>query len=214
MTQYKTFWQAYQAKHPDSKFTPAGQTWTPQNLQNLANAYSALNPTWTPPAAQNAALPQPVKPVKFDPLLDPSYAASYSAAQNGNQHAQNAYDYGIHNIGQSYGYDPTGALITGGADLNPYAQAAVLKRNYDNSVRGTTNSYAAQGQLYSGALKNAQAANDYGYGLSSDQLQRAARNAYNANASALQSTQDQNAAQLAALLGPALQNFLAQQAGG
>jgi hypothetical protein len=53
-----------------------------------------------------------------------------------------------------------------------------MKRNYDNSVRGTNNSYAAQGQLYSGALKNAQASNDYNYGLQSDQTQRAAQNAY------------------------------------
>lgn len=221
---YSSFWEAYQAKNPSSPYTPAAQTWTPANTQNLANAYSAVNPTWTPPATQNAALPQPINPVTFDPMGDVSYAAAtgtYGYTDKDGvyhpgtlvQNANNERTYQGHNIGQSTGYDAQGNLITSGADLNPYAQAAVLKRNYDSSVRGTTNSYAAQGQLYSGALKNAQATNDWNYGASSDQLQRGAANAYHAQDQAVVGATDSSIANLAALLGPAFTNFLASQKG-
>jgi hypothetical protein len=66
---------------------------------------------------------------------------------------------------QNFGYDAQGNLITGGANYDPYSQAMVLQRNYDNTKRGTVNNYAAQGQLYSGALLNKQ-------GLRRLQLQR------------------------------------------
>src|SRR4051812_2620350 len=156
----------------------AASTWTPANLQKLADAYSAKNPTWTPPADQNAALPNPIQPVQFNPLGDVGYAAGDSAVTNANTHAAAERDYQYHNIGQQTGYDSSGNLITSGGDLNPYAQAALLKRNYDASVRGTTNNYASQGQLYSGAIQNAQNTNAFNYGASSDQLQRSAASQY------------------------------------
>lgn len=200
-----------------TKRTPQQQKYYDAELarerQGFANAQSALHPTWVPSAAAQAVLPQPITPSVFDPMLDPSYAAAYSGIQNANQHAQANYDYQGHSIGQQYGYDSGGGLISSGADLNPYAVAAVMKRNYDNSVRGTNNSYAAQGQLYAGSLKNAQASNDYNYGLQSDQTQRAAQNAYHNSQLSLQGTQDAGSAQLAALIGPALANFLANQKG-
>lgn len=219
---YKNFYEAWLAQQ--NKPTPAQTTWTPSNLQSLANAYSALNPAWAPPAEQNAALPQPISPTKFDPYLDPSYAAGASAVTSATQRAQSEYGYtdesGVfhpgyqtHRGAQQYGYDQNGNLITGGADLNPYAQAAILKRNYENSQRGTTNSYAAQGQLYAGSLINAQNTNDFNYGASSDQLKRTAADFYRGNTNALQSVQDSGVNQLAALLGPAFANFLAGQRG-
>lgn len=55
---------------------------------------------------------------------------------------------------------------------NPYSKAAQLQRSYDNAKRGTTNSMAAQGQLYSGALTNAQNTNDTGYSTSKDTLEK------------------------------------------
>lgn len=39
---------------------------------------------------------------------------------------------------------------------NPFSRAALLKRSHQQATRGNTNSYASQGQLYSGALQNAQ----------------------------------------------------------
>ncbi|MHC4224551.1 MAG: hypothetical protein ACYSUN_11220 [Planctomycetota bacterium] len=42
---------------------------------------------------------------------------------------------------------------------NPYSRAALLQKSYETNQRGSTNSYAASGQLYSGALQNARNAN-------------------------------------------------------
>lgn len=222
---------AYGAKNPGwspppvpSEPTPAQATWTPQNLQGLANAYSALNPTWTPPADQNAALPNPISPVKFDPYGDVSYAAGASAIKNSEDHAKSEYGYtdehGVFHPGyqthrgrQEFGYDEQGKLVTSGADLNPYAQAAILKRNYDATQRGTTNSYASRGQLYSGAIQNARAENNFGYGQQTDRLQRTAADFYHGNTTAVQGVQDAGMFQLAQLLGPAVANFLASQRG-
>lgn len=55
---------------------------------------------------------------------------------------------------------------------NPYSQAAMLKRNYDQSRTGTTTNYAARGQLYAGSLQNAQDENNRGEAQSSDALQK------------------------------------------
>lgn len=55
---------------------------------------------------------------------------------------------------------------------NPYSQAALLKRHYDQARAGNTTSYAAQGQLYSGALQNAQAETNFGESQGSDALQK------------------------------------------
>jgi hypothetical protein len=51
-------------------------------------------------------------------------------------------------INQAYGWTDTS---------NPFSQAALLKQAYTNRQRGTTNSLAARGQLYSGAYANQQA---------------------------------------------------------
>lgn len=56
---------------------------------------------------------------------------------------------------------------------NPFSRAALLQRSYDQAKRGSTNSYAARGQLYSGALQNAQDENTFGFQRGDDQLRRA-----------------------------------------
>lgn len=204
VTQYSSFYDAYKAMHPE--YNP----WTQQQQQQLATAYSSLNPTWQPPAGSPVTVPPPVK---FDPYGDASYAAGASAVTNANTHAGAERDYQQHAGAQAYGIDANGNPVTSGADLNPYAQAAIMKRNYDNSVRGTNNSYAAQGQLYSGARLNAQDANDFNYGASSDALKRQAQGFYHGQDLNVQNTADSGIAQLAALLGPAFANFLATQRG-
>lgn len=206
---YSSFWEAYLAKNPTSPYTPAGQTWTPGNLQNFANAASALNPTWSPPADQNAKLPNPITPVKFDPYNDVGYAAGASAITNANTHAEAEKDYQYGRGSQLYGINAQGGFDP----TNPYSQAAVMKRNYDNSVRGTTNSYAANGQLYAGSLKNAQQQNDFQYGSGSDQLKRSAADYYHSQDLNVQNVADQGISQLAALLGPAFLAFLQAQRG-
>lgn len=56
---------------------------------------------------------------------------------------------------------------------DPFSRAALLKQSYQNRVRGTGNSYAAQGQLYSGAIQNAQNANATNYQQGTDALRKA-----------------------------------------
>ena len=62
----------------------------------------------------------------------------------------------------SYGYagtfDPNGVLSGVGEVnyANPFSRASLLKRSYDQGVRGNTNRMAARGQLYAGSLVNAQ----------------------------------------------------------
>lgn len=189
---------------------PAASTWGASNLQGLTDAWLGQGNAPTAEMAQGGyAAPTPT----FDPYGDVGYAAGASAIENVNQHAGAEHDYQIHRGGQNYGYDASGNLITSGADLNPYAQAAVLKKNYDNTVRGTDTSYAAQGQLYAGSRLNAQNTNDWNYGTASDQLKRSAADFYHSNDTSLQGTKDQGLMQLAQLLGPAFQNFLLGQKG-
>lgn len=55
---------------------------------------------------------------------------------------------------------------------DPFSRAALLKQSYDNRVRGSTNSYASSGQLYSGALQNAQNTNALNYTQGTDSLRK------------------------------------------
>ena len=213
MTQYSNFFDAYMNKNRN---VAADQWVNPQpgnnglpGLQQLANAYSSLNPTWKPPDEMNAALPNPIQPVTFDPMGDVGYAAAYNQTQTANQHAQAERDYQYGVGAQTYGINAQGQFDS----TNPYAQAAVMKKRYDESVRGTNNSYAAAGQLYAGSRVNAQNTNDYSYGLGMDQLKRAAQGFYHGQDLNVQNVSDAGLAQLAALLGPAHAAFLQQQGG-
>jgi hypothetical protein len=55
---------------------------------------------------------------------------------------------------------------------NPFGQAQLLKRNYDQTKSGTTNSYAARGQQTSGAYNRMQGANLFNYQQGDDRLQK------------------------------------------
>lgn len=46
---------------------------------------------------------------------------------------------------------------------SPFSRAKMLQRSFEQRALGTTNSMAARGQLYSGALSNMQAGNRFGY---------------------------------------------------
>jgi hypothetical protein len=72
----------------------------------------------------------------------------------------------------SYGYTESAPGQLAFDPTNPYSQAAMLKRNYDQARTGNTNSYAARGQLYSGALQNAQDESQFREGQASDALQK------------------------------------------
>jgi hypothetical protein len=92
----------------------------------------------TPPLG---AQPQPVDP-NFE---NAKQTASRNIAIAG---GESTYQQG--NLNFDYGYNADGSINT----ANPYSRAAMLQLGYENQQRGTTNSLASQGQLYSGALVN------------------------------------------------------------
>lgn len=94
----------------------------------------------------------------------------YQTAQAQQQRAQSGADatalYQTNQINANYGYSPDGSI-----DLNnPYSQAALMRDTFLQSRQGNTTSYAAQGQLYSGALQNAQDESTRQYNIGGDQL--------------------------------------------
>lgn len=107
------------------------------------------------PGAPKPATAAPVQP------YDPAYQA-YVAQQN--------RDFGIsdanaaYNIGQeayNTGFNQNGTLN----ESNPYSEAALLKENFNRATSGTLNSYANQGQLYSGAYGRMQGENSRQYSI-------------------------------------------------
>jgi hypothetical protein len=56
---------------------------------------------------------------------------------------------------------------------NPYSNAALLQESFQRSKLGTTNNYAAGGQLYSGAYGRAQGENQRQYSIAEDANRRA-----------------------------------------
>lgn len=113
-------------------------------------------------------------PPKHGIPLDPAAEAQKIAAGRnlavGNIGATLNQEY----LGYDTGYSPTGARDYS----NPYSRAALLQESYNRSRRGTTNSYAAAGQLYSGAYGRMQDENARNYLIGSNQLQTAAQRGY------------------------------------
>jgi hypothetical protein len=60
---------------------------------------------------------------------------------------------------RQYGYTDTGDIDPN----NPFGKAQLLQRSYDQAQKGNTNSYAARGQLYSGALQRRKNEDQFNY---------------------------------------------------
>lgn len=100
--------------------------------------------------------------------LDPIYDQQVGAAQR-TRDDQLAYLANQRQAGlSSFGYTPDLQFDPN----NPFSQAALLKRSYDQARRATTTSIAARGGLYSGSLQNAQADVNYRQGQGEDALKR------------------------------------------
>jgi hypothetical protein len=98
--------------------------------------------------------------------VDPSYVASTGSAQRRLALTMAGLDYQQGQLGGTYGL---GVNAQGGVfddPSNPYSRAAALQESYRRAQLGNTTGMAARGQLYSGALQNAQnqAGRDYGQG--------------------------------------------------
>lgn len=103
-----------------------------------------------PSRGATAVSPQPIDPNVINAQL---IGNRNVAIGNG----EAAYQTG--NLGFDYGYNPDGSINS----ANPYSRAALYQLGYENQQRGTTNSLAARGQLYSGALLNQRGLDASGY---------------------------------------------------
>jgi hypothetical protein len=118
-------------------------------------------PAPTAAVGGDGAQPQPE-----DPFLASQRLAATNNIKLGD--AESAWQQG--QLQRQSGFDATGNLVTSGADYNPFSQAMQLQDSWHANKLGTTNSLAAQGQLYSGAMVNAQGAADKGYAQGYDAL--------------------------------------------
>jgi hypothetical protein len=136
----------------------------------------AARPSVHAPNAPNAPMyapyvpPTPVAPQPFDPALEQQKLAAGRNVALGNNEAT----WQTQNTGYNLGYNPDGTANA----ANPYSQAQLLTDSYKRNQLGTTNSMAAQGQLYSGSLLNARATDDRNYSQSDAALRQQALQAY------------------------------------
>jgi hypothetical protein len=138
----------------------------------------AISPHWAP---NDAPRPAPSAPATSAPAAPapPQYTAPdfRDATYNDviNQAWRNLGDFTAYTAGQQgllraqYGYTDDNFTID---PNNPFGQAQLLKRSFDQSRAGTQNSYAARGQQLSGAYGRQQNANLFNYQQSNDALQK------------------------------------------
>lgn len=145
-------------------------------------------------------------PAPSDSGLEQQYSAYDQQAQN----ATAGYRQQAGDLLRDYGYtaDPNNPYSFGGVDPNnPFSKAALLKQSFDRAKAGNTNSYAARGQLYSGALQRMQDKNLTDY----QQGENTLLNSLRGNLGALSNAEAGVGAQLAGQKANAYQAFLDRQ---
>lgn len=138
-----------------------------QLRRRIVNSYGQApgklpKPTLAPARPGGLTMPAPSgasAPSGFDPYSSPVYQQGVAGAQRRYDFDVAGFEESRNQLNRDYGYRPVmvAGKPTSGFELdptNPYSKAQALQRAYDNHQRGATNSYAAQGQLYSGALQN------------------------------------------------------------
>lgn len=141
----------------------------------------AISPHYAAPGSTpTATAPGSTRPVPSAPAAPPAVQApsiqdaTYNDVVNqawqtlGNQTSYVAGQQGL--LRSSYGYLDDNFTID---PSNPFGQAQLLKRSYDQSVKGTQGGYAARGQQTSGAYGRAQGTNTFNYQQGSNALQNA-----------------------------------------
>jgi len=103
-----------------------------------------------------------------DYRFNEGYLNTVAGLRERNQMAQAGFDDQERQLGINYGMGQFG----GDAASNPYSRAAMLQQSYNRSQRASLNQMAGAGQLYSGAMSNARAANTGQYGQQTDALQK------------------------------------------
>lgn len=109
----------------------------------------------TGPSVSQASVSRPAwAPAPSDAALEDQYAA-YDKQATG---VKSGYLAQSRDLLKDYGFQEGSQAFTFGAvdPNNPFSKAALLKQSLERAQRGNTNSYAARGQLYSGALQRSQ----------------------------------------------------------
>lgn len=108
------------------------------------------------------------------------FDASYDSQMGQNTNVLNldlaGIEYGRGQVAYNYGFDAAGNLDP----TNPFSKAKEFERQYHQAQSGTTNSMAARGQLYSGALQRTLDEGTHRYGVGLDALRQGATGEYNA----------------------------------
>ena len=188
----------------------------PHQFWNIPTLQAALTPADT-----QRLLPTPPT---YNPNSDPGYVATAASTQNqlANTEAQlgvsfdangnPVYNGGAYYSGlQNFGIDQNGHDYNG-PGVNPFSQMQLMKNAFENRKRGTVNSYAANGQLYSGALNNEQTADATNYAQNYNVLQRNAQNYYSGLVSRATAARDNRNITLAGAGSAGVANFAAAHA--
>ena len=137
-----------------------------KNMETLASRYGGYTP---PSSAPAPAAPPPAPMYGAASTHDAQYNAALGLAGLQRDNALASLAGNAERLRANYGYaddlhniDPN----------NPFGQAQLLKRNYDQTVKGTTNSYAARGQQTSGAFNRMQGNNLFNFQQRDDALQK------------------------------------------
>jgi hypothetical protein len=158
----------------------SGGGWTQPNplLAPLWNA--PANTATTPPPAAPAPPTGDQKQAAATSFLSPNATAlkDFNTSARDNIFADLTKSAGYAQADYGYtGQDTNGDGIPDtGFNVdpnNPFSRAALLQKRYMEAKQGTTNSMAAQGQLYSGALQTAQDENAFQNNAAVDENQKA-----------------------------------------
>lgn len=155
---------------------PAGQSkGSVKDPTTIAGQFGKVSPAAGTPGALVPPAPPPAPtPLPWDTQYETTIAGINKNRDLGHQdiHAQQiqlSRDSG-------YSYDPATGNV--GIDTtDPFSRRQLLVQNYARARAGSTNSMAARGQLYSGALQNAQNLNSTNYLQADDTQQKGYRDA-------------------------------------
>ncbi len=142
-------------------------------------AASAAHPGWAP---QQAAPQQSLAAAPQAGYKDSRYSDTLNNLGRNRDNALGLIGANENATSLQYGYKTKRNPVTGALEIdssggdggvdpsNPYSQANLLTKSFQEHQRGNTNSYASRGQLYAGSLQNAQNRATDKYNESDNQL--------------------------------------------
>lgn len=141
------------------------------NQQGWQNAWTEAAKPKPKPATP---APAPASPAADAQPFDPVYNDEVGLNQADLQSSLAQIEYGRGQVAQEYGFDASGQMDMS----NPNNRAALLQRTFQQGQRGTLNSMAGSGQLYSGATQRGLDEGTFRYQRDFDTVRRGAQGQY------------------------------------